>query len=167
VQAFNDERRLIDLGLANYWGYNSIGFFAPDRATSRRRPNEFRQMVKALHAAGIEVILDVVYNHSCEGNHLGPRCRFKGIDNRSYYRLDRGPPALPRLHRHRQHAQRQPPGHAAAGDGQPALLGRGDARRRLPLRPRPGDRAQRHGAFDHRRPLLSAVARTRCSSASS
>jgi glycogen operon protein len=88
VQAFNDERRLIDLGLANYWGYNSIGFFAPEpRYLSSPDINEFRRMVQALHAAGIEVILDVVYNHSCEGNHLGPTLCFKGIDNRSYYRL--------------------------------------------------------------------------------
>lgn len=88
VQAFNDERRLIDLGLANYWGYNSIGFFAPEpRYLSGSDINEFRKMVKALHAAGLEVILDVVYNHTCEGNHLGPTLCFKGIDNRSYYRL--------------------------------------------------------------------------------
>jgi len=88
VQAFNDERRLIDLGLANYWGYNTIGFFAPEpRYLAGGDVNEFRQMVKALHAAGLEVILDVVYNHSCEGNHLGPTLCFKGIDNRSYYRL--------------------------------------------------------------------------------
>jgi isoamylase len=88
VHAFNDERRLIDLGLSNYWGYNSIGFFAPEpRYLSGSDTNEFRRMVKALHAAGLEVILDVVYNHSCEGNHLGPTLCFKGIDNRSYYRL--------------------------------------------------------------------------------
>ncbi|WP_332823973.1 glycogen debranching protein GlgX [Ramlibacter sp.] len=88
VQAFNDERRLVDLGLANYWGYNSIGFLAPDpRYMAGNDINEFRQMVKALHAAGLEVILDVAYNHSCEGNHLGPTLCFKGIDNRSYYRL--------------------------------------------------------------------------------
>jgi glycogen operon protein len=88
VQAFNDERRLIDLGLANYWGYNSIGFFAPEpRYLSSPDINEFRRMVQALHAAGIEVILDVVYNHTCEGNHLGPTLCFKGIDNRGYYRL--------------------------------------------------------------------------------
>ncbi|NML45628.1 glycogen debranching protein GlgX [Ramlibacter sp. G-1-2-2] len=88
VHAFNDERRLVELGLANYWGYNSIGFFAPDpRYLSKGQPDEFRTMVKALHGAGIEVILDVVYNHSCEGNHLGPTLAFKGLDNRSYYRL--------------------------------------------------------------------------------
>jgi isoamylase len=88
VHAFNDERRLIDLGLANYWGYNTHRLLRAGAALlRRRRPNEFKRMVKALHAAGLEVILDVVYNHSCEGNHLGPTLCFKGIDNRSYYRL--------------------------------------------------------------------------------
>ncbi|MCY7319437.1 MAG: glycogen debranching protein GlgX [Ramlibacter sp.] len=88
VQAFNDERRLVDLGLGNYWGYNTIGFFAPDaRYCAQQGIDEFKQMVKALHAAGIEVILDVVYNHTAEGNHLGPTLCFKGIDNGAYYRL--------------------------------------------------------------------------------
>ncbi len=88
VQAFNDERRLVDLGLSNYWGYNTVGFFAPEpRYCAAGDHNDFRRMVKALHAAGIEVILDVVYNHTCEGNHLGPTLSFKGIDNPAYYRL--------------------------------------------------------------------------------
>ncbi len=88
VQAFNDERWLIDLGLANYWGYNTACYFAPEpRYCAAGDYNDFRRMVKALHRAGIEVILDVVYNHSCEGNHLGPTLCFKGIDNPSYYRL--------------------------------------------------------------------------------
>jgi glycogen operon protein len=88
VHAFNDERRLIDLGLANYWGYNTVAFFAPEpRYCAGNDPNDFKRMVKALHAAGLEVILDVVYNHSCEGNHLGPTLSLKGIDNPSYYRL--------------------------------------------------------------------------------
>ncbi|WBY02153.1 glycogen debranching protein GlgX [Ramlibacter tataouinensis] len=88
VHAFNDERRLIDLGLANYWGYNTVAFFAPEpRYCAGGDPNDFKRMVKALHAAGLEVILDVVYNHSCEGNHLGPTLCLKGIDNPSYYRL--------------------------------------------------------------------------------
>ncbi|HVZ43745.1 MAG TPA: glycogen debranching protein GlgX [Ramlibacter sp.] len=89
VHAFNDERRLVDLGLANYWGYNSIAFFAPDPryCATGDAVTEFRQMVRALHRAGIEVILDVVFNHSCEGNHLGPTLCFKGLDNRGYYRL--------------------------------------------------------------------------------
>ena len=88
VHAFNDERRLIDMGLGNYWGYNSIGFFAPEpRYAVRDAVAEFKQMVRKLHAAGLEVILDVVYNHSCEGNHLGPTLSFKGIDHAAYYRL--------------------------------------------------------------------------------
>ncbi len=88
VQAFNDERRLIDMGLGNYWGYNTVGFFAPEpRYCAGGDFNDFRRMVKALHKAGLEVILDVVYNHTCEGNNLGPTLCFKGIDNPSYYRL--------------------------------------------------------------------------------
>jgi isoamylase len=88
VQAFNDERRLMDMGLSNYWGYNTIGYFAPEpRYCANGDPNDFRRMVQALHAAGLEVIIDVVYNHTCEGNHLGPTLAFKGIDNPSYYRL--------------------------------------------------------------------------------
>ena len=94
-------------------------------------------MVQALHEAGIEVILDVVYNHTAEGNHLGPMLSFKGIDNPAYYRLvpdDRA--LLHRLHRHREHPEHAPPARAAADHGQPALLGDRDARRRVPLRPR-------------------------------
>jgi isoamylase len=88
VHAFNDERRLMDLGLSNYWGYNSVGYFAPEpRYCLAGDHNDFRRMVKALHAAGLEVIIDVVYNHTCEGNHLGPTLCFKGIDHPSYYRL--------------------------------------------------------------------------------
>jgi isoamylase len=87
-----DEGFLHDRGLTNYWGYSSIGFLAPHAlyaATGRRgeQVREFKGMVKALHAAGIEVILDVVYNHTAEGNHLGPMLAFKGVDNESYYRL--------------------------------------------------------------------------------
>ena len=87
-----DDSFLTDRGLRNYWGYNTLGFFAPEqRYSSDRRPGgavrEFREMVRALHQAGIEVILDVVYNHTCEGNHLGPTLSWKGIDNRSYYWL--------------------------------------------------------------------------------
>ncbi len=87
-----DDQTLTDKGLENYWGYNSIGYFAPECAYSSsghegQQVPEFKAMVKNLHAAGIEVILDVVYNHTAEGNHLGPTISFKGIDNRSYYRL--------------------------------------------------------------------------------
>jgi glycogen operon protein len=92
VHHIADEGALIDKGLSNYWGYSSIGFLAPHSeyaATGRRGQQvaEFKGMVKALHAAGIEVILDVVYNHTAEGNHLGPMLSFRGIDNASYYRL--------------------------------------------------------------------------------
>ena len=92
-----DEHFLHEKGLTNYWGYSSIGFFAPHAgyaATGRHgeQVNEFKGMVKALHRAGIEVILDVVYNHTAEGNHLGPTLAFRGIDNASYYRLEPGDP---------------------------------------------------------------------------
>jgi isoamylase len=88
VHSFVSERHLVDRGLSNYWGYNSIGFFAPDqRYSASDHAGEFKTMVKVLHAAGIEVILDVVYNHTAEGNQLGPTLCFRGIDNATYYRL--------------------------------------------------------------------------------
>ncbi len=92
VHHFIQDSHLIDKGLRNYWGYNSIGFFAPHAGYSSSgsgggQVNEFKAMVKALHAAGLEVIMDVVYNHTAEGNHLGPTLSMKGIDNPSYYRL--------------------------------------------------------------------------------
>jgi glycogen operon protein len=88
VHAFITDRFLHDLGLTNYWGYQSLGFFAPDtRYMSGSDIAEFRQMVDRLHGAGIEVLLDVVYNHTGEGNQLGPTLSFRGLDNASYYRL--------------------------------------------------------------------------------
>jgi len=92
VHQFVHDSVLLDRGLTNYWGYNTIGFFAPhnDYASFGGRGGqvqEFKTMVKALHKAGIEVILDVVYNHTAEGNHLGPTLSFRGIDNPAYYRL--------------------------------------------------------------------------------
>jgi isoamylase len=92
VHHIADESFLFERGLSNYWGYSTIGFFAPHSAyaaTGQRgqEVREFKGMVKALHRAGIEVILDVVYNHTAEGNHLGPMLSFKGVDNRAYYRL--------------------------------------------------------------------------------
>ncbi len=93
TQAFFDDRYLIEKGLSNYWGYNTIGFFAP--ATRYISPgagiHEFKLMVRRLHAAGIEVILDVVYNHTAEGNQMGPTLSFRGIDNASYYLLGDDP----------------------------------------------------------------------------
>ena len=89
IHASVDDRHLIEQGLANYWGYNSIAYFAPDpRLLATNSIAGFKTMVKRLHDAGIEVILDVVYNHSGEGNHLGPTLSFRGIDNASYYRMD-------------------------------------------------------------------------------
>jgi len=88
VHAFVQDRHLLQKGLANYWGYNSIGFFAPEpRYLLAGAVGEFKTMVRRLHAAGIEVILDVVYNHTAEGDHMGPTLSFKGIDNATYYRL--------------------------------------------------------------------------------
>ncbi|MFB7501353.1 glycogen debranching protein GlgX [Streptomyces sp. NPDC056161] len=92
VHQFVQDGVLQDRGLSNYWGYNTIGYFAPHNAyaafgTRGRQVNEFKAMVKALHAAGLEVILDVVYNHTAEGNERGPTLSFRGIDNASYYRL--------------------------------------------------------------------------------
>jgi len=88
THSFVDERRLIERGLSNYWGYNTIGYFAPhQRYLASSKVNEFKTMVRALHAAGLEVVLDVVYNHTAEGDELGPTLAFRGIDNSSYYRL--------------------------------------------------------------------------------
>jgi len=90
-----DERHLVGKGLRNYWGYNSIGFFSPDmRYSATGAVGEFKTMVKTLHSNGIEVILDVVYNHTAEGNHLGPTLSFRGIDNEAYYRLSASDPRL-------------------------------------------------------------------------
>ena len=95
VHQFVVDRHLAERGLTNYWGYNSIGYFAPDvRYAAKGLGNqvyEFKTMVKTLHSAGIEVILDVVYNHTGEGNHLGPTLSLRGIDNRAYYRLEQNP----------------------------------------------------------------------------
>ncbi len=94
VHHFVHDKFLLDKGLTNYWGYNSVGFFAPHAeysasGTHGEQVGEFKEMVKAFHKAGIEVILDVVYNHTCEGDHLGPTLSFRGIDNFNYYRLNK------------------------------------------------------------------------------
>ncbi|OJY45495.1 glycogen debranching protein GlgX [Pseudonocardia sp. 73-21] len=95
VHQFVNDSTLVDKGLSNYWGYNSIGFFAPHNryasfGTRGEQVYEFKSMVRTLHKAGIEVILDVVYNHTAEGNHMGPTLSFRGIDNQAYYRLVEG-----------------------------------------------------------------------------
>ncbi len=88
VHAFLDDRHLVERGLRNYWGYNTVGFFAPEhRYSASGKISEFKTMVRTLHDVGIEVILDVVYNHTAEGNERGPTMSFRGIDNASYYRL--------------------------------------------------------------------------------
>jgi glycogen operon protein len=91
IQYHISDRFLVDSGRTNYWGYNTLGFFAPDPRYAAAGPNsavqEFKSMVRTLHSAGIEVVLDVVYNHSPEGNHLGPTLSMRGIDNAAYYRL--------------------------------------------------------------------------------
>ena len=92
VHQHADDWHLVQRGLGNYWGYNTLAYFAPDVAySSAESPidavREFKKMVRALHAAGLEVILDVVYNHTAEGSHLGPTLSLRGIDNASYYRL--------------------------------------------------------------------------------
>jgi len=92
VHYFVADRHLLEKDLTNYWGYNTLSFFAPDPKYSistdpNEQVKEFKQMVKELHRAGIEVILDVVYNHTAEGNHMGPTLCYRGLDNASYYRL--------------------------------------------------------------------------------
>ncbi len=146
IHMFADDSYLIEKGLVNYWGYSTLAFFAPSRRYASVPDfafSEFKEMVSRFHAAGLEVILDVVYNHTCEGNEKGPTLSFKGIDNASYYRLlpdqkryyinDTGTGNTLNLSQRARHPD---------GDGQPALLGDRDARRRLPLRPRhhPGAR---------------------------
>ena len=140
----------------------------PTSATPRQRApgdavREFKMMVRALHAAGLEVILDVVYNHTAEGNHLGPTLSLRGIDNAVLLPPGaRQPPLLHGLHRLRQHAEHAEPARAAADHGQPALLGHRDARGRVPLRPgeRAGARAARGGPAGRRSSTSSTRTRS-------
>jgi glycogen operon protein len=145
IHSIIDDSLLLDKGLKNYWGYNSFGFFAPARRYAHEHEQtlrEFKEMVARLHNTGLEVILDVVYNHTVEGNHLGPTLSFKGIDNASYYRLL---PEEPRYYINdtgRQHAEPQPYTGDPDGRRQPALLGRRDPCRRLSVRSRYDPRAR-------------------------
>jgi glycogen operon protein len=145
VHHHTDEWHLVQRGLRNYWGYNTLSYFAPDAryaasASPLESVREFKMMVRALHAAGLEVILDVVYNHTAEGNHLGPTVSLRGIDNRTYYRLQPHPPRYYEDFTGRGHNRdMREPACAAADHGQPALLGDRDARGRVPVRP--GERA--------------------------
>ena len=142
VHQFVQDHHLVQRGLTNYWGYNTIGFFAPHNAYSGsgqrgQQVLEFKAMVRELHAAGIEVILDVVYNHTAEGNEMGPTLSFRGIDNQAYYRLvDDNPEHYYDTTGTGNTPADAPPARAAADHGLAALLGARDARRRVPLRPR-------------------------------
>ena len=137
VHTFVNDSHLLEKGLTNYWGYNSVGFFAADPRYAAARQDslrEFKEMVSRLHEGGLEVIMDVVYNHTAEGNEHGPTLSFKGIDNASYYRL------LPDQRRfyindtgtgntlNVSHAASPPNGHR-----QPPLLGGANASGRIPL----------------------------------
>ena len=164
------DHHLVERGLSNHWGYNTAAYFAPETryamaSTAVGSVREFKSMVRTLHSAGLEVILDVVYNHTAEGNHLGPT-----LSSRRRQRLllpagQRPAALLHGLHRMRQHAEHDASQGPAAHHGQPAVLGAGDARGWLPLRPgqhtRP--RASRGGQtrafFDiiHQDPILSQV----------
>ncbi len=144
VHQYAPELSLTRRGLANFWGYNTLGFFAPHAGYSSAgsrggQVREFAAMVRAMHAAGLEVVLDVVYNHTAEGGVDGPTLSLRGLDNHSLLPPASRPP-LRGLHRLRQHSR--PPAAADAGAGHRlvALLGAGDARRRIPFRPRPGTR---------------------------
>ena len=172
VHHIADEHHLVEKGLTNYWGYSSIGYLAPHAlyaATGRHgeQVREFKGMVKALHRAGIEVILDVVYNHTAEGNHLGPMLAFKGRRQRVLLPADAGRAALLHgLHRHRQLAEPDAPERAPADHGLAPLLRDRLPRRRLPLRPRGSALAREFYDVDrlsaffdtiHQDPVLSQV----------
>ena len=145
VQAFVSEQFLAERGLSNYWGYNSLAWFAPEpRYAVRNAVLEFKTMVRALHEAGLEVILDVVFNHTAEGNEHGPTLSLRGFDNCDVLPVAAAEPRpLRELLGLRQHDQLRRAGGAGAGGRLPALLGHRDARRRLPLRPRADPRAGR------------------------
>ena len=132
-------------GLTNYWGYNTIGYFAPDQRYSAAvragkrggQVGEFKAMVNALHTAGLEVLLDVAFSHTAEGNDLGPTVCYRGLDNPAYYRLDGDDPRYYIDTTGTGNSlKRGPSGDAAADHGFAALLADGDARRRLPFRSR-------------------------------
>ena len=159
-QSFVSEQFLRDRGLRNYWGYNPLAWFAPaNEYAVRDAVAEFKTMVKALHAAGIEVILDVVFNHTAEGNELGPLLSLRGIDNAVYYRLmQQDKRLLRKSHRLRQHRQLRAPAGSHPDHRLPQILGRGHARRRVPIRS--GDGAGARGQrFQRALRLLQVAAR--------
>ncbi len=159
-------RTCVEKGLTNYWGYNTLGFFAPHAAYATRSAQsagagavlaEVKGAIQLLHAAGLEVVLDVVYNHTCEGGDGGPHVSWRGLDTTGYYLHDGGLPGpLRRRHRVRQLARLPPAARRPDGARLAALLGRGGGRRRLPVRPRrharPGRRRLRPRPPVPRRP---------------
>ncbi len=140
--SIRDEGFLLDRGVTNYWGYNSFGYFAPEssyagRGVTGEQVHEFKSMVRELHRAGIEVILDVVYNHTAEGNHLGPDPQFQRNRQRGLLPPGKRKPALLHgLYRLRKYAKYPKPASFAAHHGQLTLLGERNARRRFSFRPR-------------------------------
>ena len=122
VHQFVADKSLVDRGLTNYWGYNSIGFFAPESRYAStgvlgEQVAEFKTMVKTFHREGIEVIIDVVYNHTGEGNQLGPTLCFRGIDNAAYYRSGGRSSLLHGLHRVRQYLEHDASAYPATDHG--------------------------------------------------
>ena len=161
MHAFASEPHLVEKGLTNYWGYSTLGFFAPHAAFATAAAqaagpaavlDELRGAVHALHEAGLEVLLDVVYNHTCEGGLPGQHLSWRGLDNATYYAHDGGAPGRARgRHGHGQHA-RLPPGRGGPDDARlAALLGGRRRRRRLPVRPG-GDARPRPGRLLARPP---------------
>ena len=149
VHQFVTEPRLAAQGLVNYWGYNTLAFFTPHGAYASNTAQaagpaqvlrEFKGMVRLLHDAGLEVILDVVYNHTAELGPDGPTTSFRGLDNATYYRHT-ADGRYTRRHRMRQHGEFRPADPAAAAPGFAALLGERGADRRFPVRPRRRARA--------------------------
>ena len=148
VHTFVDDSHLLERGLKNYWGYNSIGFFAPDpryASAPDQCLREFKEMVARFHDAGLEVILDVVYNHTAEGNELGPDLVVQGDRQRQLLPIAARAQVLHQRHRHRQYVESVEPGGHRDGHRQFALLGQRTARRWFSIRSRHdlGARAQR------------------------
>ena len=129
IAAFIDDGHLPSLGLTNAWGYNPVAYFAVDPRLAPRGPQELRHMTDLYRKNGISVILDVVYNHTGEGDAMGPVLSHEGARRQDLLpaRRSRRQAASRQRHRHRQHAALRPSGGAAAGDREPALLGRGDS----------------------------------------
>ena len=164
IHAFADDRFLVEKGLRNYWGYSTLAFFAPEpRYLGEDGVVGLKAAIRALHDAGIEVFLDVVYNHTCEGSQLGPTLSFRGIDNAGLLQAVARQPALQLgFDRHRQHPRPEPSARHADGHRFAATLGRGLPCRRLPLRSRLDPRARPVRFLEPRRASCKPACRIRC-----